>query len=87
MSIELKPNNNDITFSEQDFKDHNYRSGSGIGKTRLHKVAVSDLDQGLFETSEIPVGKYRTCWIMKLKREPGKCKLPRGFGQLSGKSI
>jgi hypothetical protein len=87
MSIELKPNNSGITLSDQDFEDHIDRLGSGVGKTRLHKVAMSDLDRGLFETSATPVGKNRTCWIMKLMREPGKCKLPRGFGRLSGKSI
>lgn len=86
MSIELKPINNGTTFSEQDFNDHNDRLGSGVGKTRLHKVAVFDLDRGLFETSATSVGKL-FCWIMKLKREPGKCKLPRGFGRLSGRII
>jgi hypothetical protein len=86
MSIELKPNNNGTTFSEHDIKDHNDRLGSGVGKTRIH-IPVSDLDRGLYETSAALTGNYRTSWIMKLKREPGKCKLPRGFGRLSGKNI
>ena len=86
MNIKLKPNSN-VTFTEQDFKDHNDRLGSGVGKSRLVEIPVNDLQRGLFETSAKPVGNYRTSWVMKLKREPGKCKLPRGFGYLSGKNI
>ncbi|WP_240224591.1 hypothetical protein [Rheinheimera hassiensis] len=48
---------------------------------------VSDLDQGIFETSALPKGNYRTSWIMKLRREKSKCRLPRGFGKLSGKTV
>ncbi len=87
MNIKLKKNDAGITFTDKDFKDHNDRLGSGKGKTRLLKVSVSDLDRGLHETSAMLVGNYRTSWIMKLKREPGKCQLPRGFGNLSGKQI
>ena len=61
--------------------------GTGKGKSRLVEIPVNDLQRGLFEASAKPVGNYRTSWIMKLKREPGKCKLPRGFGYLSGKNI
>lgn len=53
----------------------------------IKKIPISDLKRGLYETQAGPVGNYRTCWIMKLKREPGKCKLPRGFGRLSGKQV
>lgn len=58
----------------------------GAGKG-LVKIQMTDLDIGLYETSPNPISKYRTSWIMKLKHEPGKCKLPRGFGHLSGKNI
>lgn len=50
-------------------------------------IPVSDLLCGLYETKAMSVGNYRTSWIMKLKHEPGKCKLPRGFGSLSGKLV
>jgi hypothetical protein len=53
----------------------------------LIKMPVSDLDRGQFETSAQLVGNYRTSWIMKLTREPSACKLPRGFGRLSGKNV
>lgn len=53
-----------------------------------HKPAVfDDLSRGLFESAAEPVGNYRTVWIMKLRREKGKCRLPRGFGYLSGKLV
>lgn len=51
------------------------------------KVEVNDLKQGLFETSATPKGNYRTFWIMRLRRESGKSRLPRGFGFLSGKQV
>jgi hypothetical protein len=51
------------------------------------KMPVSDLDRGIFETTAQLVGNYRTAWIMKLKRQPDQCKLPRSFGRLSGRSI
>lgn len=57
-----------------------------MAKTIL-RLKVSDLDQGIFETSATPKGNYRTLWIMKLRREKSKCRLPRGFGKLSGKTV
>jgi hypothetical protein len=53
----------------------------------IARIKVSDLEAGLYETSPVPTGNQRICWIMKLRREPGKSKLPRGFGLLSGKCI
>jgi hypothetical protein len=35
-------------------------------KTTLRKK-LSDLDQGIFETSATSKGNYRTSWIMKLR--------------------
>lgn len=57
-----------------------------MAKTIL-RLKLSDLDQGIFETSATPKGNYRTLWIMKLRREKSKCRLPRGFGKLSGKTV
>tara|TARA_B100000446_G_scaffold83930_1_gene79189 strand:- start:13815 stop:14060 length:246 start_codon:yes stop_codon:yes gene_type:complete len=76
-----------IYFNEQDIKEHIYWSGISMGKIRLMQEPVHDLIQGLAETSSNPIGNYRTAWIMRLRREPGKCKLPRGFGHLSGKQV
>jgi len=53
----------------------------------IARIKVSDLEAGLHETSSTPTGNHRTSWIMKLRREPSKCKLPRGFGYLSGKHV
>ena len=78
---------NNQYWNEQDIKDHMEWFGSGMAKSRLVQVPVSDLFRGLTETSANPVGNYRTTWIMILRREPGKCKLPRGFGHLSGKQV
>lgn len=55
--------------------------------TGIARIKVSDLEAGIYESSHIPKGNYRTAWIMKLRQEPSKCKLPRGFGHLSGKHI
>ena len=60
--------------------------GVGLDKT-IAKVKVDDLTRGLVETSPIPVGNWRTSWIMQLSRQKGLCTLPRGFGFLSGKRI
>lgn len=57
-----------------------------MAKTIL-RTKVSDLDQGIYETSATPKGNYRTSWIIKLRREKGTCRLPRGFGKLSGKMV
>jgi len=53
----------------------------------IKRIKVCDLKQGLMESSATPVGTYRTFWIMKLRHEKSRCKLPRGFGYLSGMSI
>lgn len=53
----------------------------------IRRIAVSDLDRGLSESKTKPVGGYRTYWIMRMRREKSKCKLPRGFGKLSGKFV
>lgn len=87
MSTELNKSNDDIYWNKQDIKDHMEWFGSGMAKSRLVQVPVSDLFRGLTETSANPVGNYRTTWIMILRREPGKCKLPRGFGHLSGNAL
>jgi len=47
----------------------------------------SDIEVGLYEASAQPKGNYRSVWIMKLRRKNEKCKLPRGFGFLSGKAV
>jgi hypothetical protein len=51
------------------------------------KIQTTDLQVGLYETAARPKGTYRTVWIMKLRREKGKSRLPRGFGKLSGRII
>ena len=53
----------------------------------IKRMNVTDLEQGLMESSATPVGTYRTFWIMKLRYQKGRCKLPRGFGYLSGKYV
>ena len=55
--------------------------------TGIARIKVSDLEAGIYESSHIPKGTYRTAWVMKLRHEPSKCKLPRGFGHMSGKNI
>jgi hypothetical protein len=49
----------------------------------IARIKVTDLEAGIYESSHIPKGTYRTAWIMKLRHVPSKCKLPRGFGRLS----
>lgn len=83
----LSESNDDIWWDEQDIKEHLEWFGSGMAKSSLVQVPVSDLFRGLTETSANPVGNYKTTWIMILRREPGKCKLPRGFGHLSDKQV
>jgi len=53
----------------------------------IKRMKVTDLEQGLVESSATPVGTYRTFWIMKLRHQKSRCKLPRGFGHLSGKYV
>lgn len=48
--------------------------------TQIKRSKVSDIQCGLYETSAHPVGNWRTSWIMQLRRNAGKCKVPRGFG-------
>lgn len=55
--------------------------------SNIKKIKVSDLEQGLLETSVQPKGNWRTSWIMRLSCRPEKCRIPRGFGYLSGKYI
>ena len=43
------------------------------------KFNLSDVQQALYETAPAPTGNWRKYWTMKLHREPGKCRLPRGF--------
>lgn len=51
------------------------------------KIDVKDLKVGFYETSASPIGNCRSFWIMKLRRMPGKCRVPRGFGYLSCKQV
>ena len=48
--------------------------------TQIKRSKVSDIQCGLYETSAHPVGNWRTSWTMQLRRNAGKCKVPRGFG-------
>lgn len=48
---------------------------------------ISDLMQGLLSTSAAPAGNYRAQWLSTLRRRPGKNRIPRGFGSLSGEYI
>lgn len=50
-------------------------------------IKISDLHQGVFGSTARPGGNYRTSWIMMLRRKKTKCKLPRGFGSFSGKTV
>lgn len=54
---------------------------------QILKIQPTDLQLGLYETAARPKGTYRTLWIIKLRRDKGKSRLPRGFGKLSGKMI
>lgn len=50
-------------------------------------IPVSDLNYALYATTAAISGKPKAAWAMKLKREPGKSMLPRGYGRHSGKKI
>ncbi|MEZ9699109.1 hypothetical protein AB4455_12545 [Vibrio sp. 10N.261.46.E12] len=49
----------------------------------IKSVKLKDVEIGLYETSATPVGNWRTSWIMQLRRRPGRCKVPRGFGNFT----
>jgi hypothetical protein len=48
-------------------------------------IVLNDVCQGIFETTPVICGNWRTSWVMQLKRNRGKCKLPRGFEPKSSK--
>lgn len=53
----------------------------------IGSIALNDVSQGIFETSSVICGNWRTSWVMQLKRKRGTCKLPRGFKPKSSKMI
>lgn len=45
----------------------------------IQRGNLNDVAQGLFETSPNVCGNWRKAYVMRLKRMPGKSRLPRGF--------
>lgn len=45
----------------------------------VQRFYLSDVTQGLVETSPKACGNWRKSWVMQLRRKPGTTKLPRGF--------
>lgn len=56
-------------------------------RNTILRSTVSDLTQGLYSSSLTPKGNYRAVWLTQLRRRNQECRIPRGFGSLSGKFI
>lgn len=44
------------------------------------RIGCLGVTRGLIETAPTPVGDFQCYWTMVLKRRPGMCQLPHGFG-------
>lgn len=50
-----------------------------LGQQPMRRIMPSEVQLGFFDTSPNPCGKYKQFWIMRLRRIPGRNRLPRGF--------
>ncbi|MDF4421663.1 hypothetical protein [Vibrio parahaemolyticus] len=50
---------------------------------QVKRIKLNDIELALYSTSPRPYGNWRTSWLIQLKRKPGRCKVPRGFGSFS----
>ena len=69
-------------------KDQLRKNGGGIvndyGRFEtigMIRILPSQVELGLFDTAPKPRGKAKHFWVMRLRRLPGRSRLPRGFSQ------
>lgn len=63
----------DIIEADYSYGEHKQQ----ISRTKRKKLNYFEI--AIHESSHLPKGLPKTCWIMKLKQQPGKCRLPRGI--------
>lgn len=51
----------------------------GQMKKKMVRIALTEIELGLYDTSPKPCGKYKHFWVMRLRRLSGRHRLPRGF--------
>lgn len=61
--------------TQADFDKH----ARQLGQQPMRRIMPSEVELGFFDTSPKLCGKYKQFWIMRLRRLPGRNRLPRGF--------
>lgn len=55
------------------------KHSQAFGLQPMRRIMPSQVQLGFLDTSPEPLGKYKHFWIMRLRRIPGRNRLPRGF--------
>lgn len=55
------------------------RHSRELGQQPMRRIMPSEVQLGFYDTSPKPCGKYKQFWVMRLRRLPGRSRLPRGF--------